>query len=321
MTQTCSSCNSTQLQWKTVREHVPFDVLYCTACEEVLAQDDWDAPLLPIDRKRCLNCGGHYANEVCDGCGLSYEEVLQVHDELRDLIDPNLGHLEAARQAARDGRHLLALKLASAAALFDKPSRAVRARAIRVHLLATVDNPQTARDDAREWTQQEGDVPAIAWALYGKQLDACKIMGAALEAFERSLAIDPNQTSLRIRKAEILVAMGREGQGGKEIQNLLKKKLDERNVQRLIPLIEQLVCFHADGLRDDQVLEILQNVTSVVERSPILLIHRARIAALDGEQAAAKRDLKIARKLDPDRPEYQKVEHLMKSERSSWWQW
>ena len=86
-------------------------------------------------------------------------------------------------------------------------------------------------------------------------------------------------------------------------------------------MIEQLVCFHADGLRDDQVLEILQNVTSVVERSPILLIHRARIAALDGEQAAAKRDLKIARKLDPDRPEYQKVEHLMKSERSSWWQW
>ena len=102
MTQTCSSCNSTQLQWKTVREHVPFDVLYCTACEEVLAQDDWDAPLLPIDRKRCLNCGGHYANEVCDGCGLSYEEVLQVHDELRDLIDPNLGHqdyLKAVRQA------------------------------------------------------------------------------------------------------------------------------------------------------------------------------------------------------------------------------
>jgi len=246
---------------------------------------------------------------------------VQVHDELRDLINSDLGHLDAARQAARDGRQLLALKLATAASLFDKPSRAVRARAIRIHLLSEINSPQSARDDAREWTQEEGDVPAIAWALYGKQLDACKATGAALEAFDRALAIDPNQTSVRIRKAELLVVVGREGQAAKEIQTLLKKNREERHVQRALPLIEQLVCFHADALRDDQVLALLKDVASVVDRSPTLLIHRARIAALDGEVAAAKRDLKTARKLDPNRPEYVKVEHLLKSERSSWWQW
>lgn len=321
MAHTCSACNSKRLQWKTVRERVPVDVLFCISCEAVHTQDDWDAPLAPLNPNRCLNCGGTFEDKTCASCSLSYDESLQVHDELRDLINPDLGHLDAARQAAREGRQLLALKLATSASLFDKPSRAVRARAIRIHLLSTIDGPQTARDDARDWTQKGKDVPAIAWALYGKQLDACKATGAALEAYERSLAIDPNQISVRIRKAELLVLVGREGQAAKEIQTLLKKNKEERHIKRALPLIEQLVCFHADALRDDQVLALLGDVASVVDRSPTLLIHRARIAALDGESSAAKRDIKAARKLDPNRPEYVKVEQLLKSERSSWWQW
>ena len=53
----------------------------------------------------------------------------------------------------------------------------------------------------------------------------------------------------------------------------------------------------------------------------MLLANRARMAANAGDTAAAKRDLKAAKRIAPDLEIYAEVEAVIKPQRTSWWRW
>jgi tetratricopeptide (TPR) repeat protein len=229
--------------------------------------------------------------------------------------------IEAARTAAREGRHVMALKLATMAVYKGDFAAAERGRALRVHLLATIESATAAREEAEVWIKNVKPAPAIAWALLGKQRFACDAFGAAIAAYQEALKIDPNQATVRIRCAELLMKVGREGQASTELLAVLDTSPEERILLRATNVLEQLVTTHASNYRDDQVEELLRQFERIVPASAGLLIHRARIAAIDGNKKQAEADFARAQKLEPNREDYAKLQRLLKPERSSWWQW
>lgn len=316
----CSKCGSNSLRWVTLRRHVPVDVFQCQNCGHPEMEEDWYAPLAPMMAGNCVNCGDRREMDVCRNCGLTREEDLQVHDELRQMVAPTHNLLNAARAASRAGRRLMALKLATAAAYHNEEGQGDRARALRIWLLSAIGEPKYALEDARAWVEQEPDPSALAWASLGQQQKHSGFIGAAAESFHKALQKDPRQHVIRAERARLLIEMQREGQAAEDACIVLESD-NPKAVQLALKVAEELCEKFEAGLRDDEVARILERAGDNVEQSAALLAHRARLAALDGDAVSAKRDLKKAHKLNASLPIYERVERLLKPQRSSWWKW
>lgn len=315
----CVKCGSDQLRWLTLRKgRIPVDVLQCQSCGVANAEEDWMPPLQPLTVGRCWNCGDRRDFENCVNCGLTRAEDVQVHDELRFMVDPKMSHLEAARQASRVGRRLLSLKLATAAAITNENDQGEVARALRIWLLSAIGEPEQAVEDARVWVESTQDPSAIAWASYGQQLQASGIPGGAADSYEKSLKKQPKQWNIRARRAQLLYELRRGGQAQDEaIKVLSQEGVDEQSVAIASTVAEKLCDHFETEYRDDEINRLLEYAGDYVDRSPVLLAHRARLAALQGDLSSAKRDLKKARRMDPELEIYERVERAMKPARSS----
>ncbi len=319
----CTKCGSAQLRWATMRKDIPFDLLQCQTCGQVLRQEDWVPPVLPLGPGRCINCGGtRPPGGRCGSCGLSYEEDIQVHDELRYMVDPELDLLDAARKASRMGRRLIALKLATAVAMLDEEGPADIARALRVWLLSAIGEGEAAIADAKSWVETHRDPPAMAWASYGQQLQHGGFPGAAADAYHRALQKDPYQHLLRARRAELLLQLRRDGQAMEETLRVIANAEEGDPAIPIAVGVAGQLCdrFEADN-RDEEIERVLQHCGAYLTRSAVLLAHRARLAALRGDNSKARRDLKRARRIDPELAIYERVERAIRPEKGSWWRW
>jgi tetratricopeptide (TPR) repeat protein len=318
----CQKCGSSNFRWVTMRRDVPVDVLQCQDCGTSFAEEDWVPPLLPLIPGRCMNCGDQRVRGVCKNCGLDAHEDAQVHDELRQVIAPRMNLLGASREASRQGRRLIALKLATAAACTNEDGQVDVARGLRVWLLAAIGENQAALEDCKAWVEHTPDPPSIAWASLGQQYQHSGFPGSAADAFGKALLKEPKQHSVRARRAQILLGMRREGQASDEALAVLEAdEPDDQAVGMSLEVAEQLAERYESQLRDDEVELILKRSVRYVDRSPKLLAQRARLNAMKGDMAAAKKDLKMARRLDPNLEAYAKVEKIMSPQRTSWWRW
>ncbi len=316
----CPKCQSAALRWITVRRQVPIDLLQCQTCGVAILEEDWYPPLVPMVPGRCINCGDKRDFDHCINCGLTREEDSQVHDELREVIAPDQNQLEAARTAVRSGRNVLALKLATAAASQNENNQGDVARALRIWLLGRLSDPGLALDDARAWVENVPDPSALAWATYGQQLQA-EYPGSAAEAYEKALKKDRSLHQLRARRASLLMVLHREGQAYDEVCRVLEMPLDDATCALALSTAEQLADIFEGEKRDDEIDRLIDRASSNVEKSAILLAHRARLYAIAGDASSAKLDLKKARKINPELPIYERVERAMKGGRTSWWRW
>ncbi len=279
-------------------------------------------PLRPLQVGRCWNCMNRREIDQCSNCGLTKQEDVQVHDELRSIVDPTLSHLDAARQASRNGRRLLALKLATAAAASNESGQGEVARALRIWLLSAIGEADHALEDAKAWVEGTQDPSAIAWASYGQQLQASNMTGAAADAYEKALKKNPKQNNIRARRAQLLLELRRGGQAQDEaIRVLSQDGVDEQSVA-IASMVAEKLCDHFESeYRDAEISRLLDYSRDYVERSPVLLAHRARLLASEGDLASARRDLKRARRLNPELEIFERVERAMKPSRGSWWRW
>lgn len=319
----CPKCGSEDLRWATLRKgRMPVDVLQCRTCNTAAVEDSWDPPLRPLLPGRCWNCGERRDVDACLNCKLSRQEDIEVHDELRFMIDPHANHLKAAKEANARGRRLLALKLATAAAASNENGEGETARALRVWLLSAVGEPQSALEDAKAWVDGHQDPSALAWASYGQQLEASGSPGGAADAYEKSLKKSSKQHHIRARRAQLLLEIARRGQALDEVIRVLSTDgLDDASIDIAAAVAENLCDAFENQRRDDEVKRLIEYAGDYVQRSPGLLAHRARLAALHGDASAAKRDLKVAKSLNPDLPIYDRVERMLRPARSSWWRW
>jgi tetratricopeptide (TPR) repeat protein len=280
------------------------------------------APLAPLVPGRCWNCGEKRDLDHCVNCGLTRQEDAQVHDELRLMVGESLSMLDAARTASRDGRRLLALKLATAAASLNENNQGEVARALRIWLLSAIGEAKCALDDARTWVEQTADPSALAWASYGQQLQNDDHPGAAADAYGEALRKNPKQVNIRARRAQLLLDIDRSGQALDEVVRVYQTEgLDDPTVAIANGVAERLCDKFEAQYRDDEVGRLLDLGAAHVERSAILLAHRARVLAAQGDLNGAKRDMRAARKIAPELPIYERVDKAMKPARSSWWRW
>lgn len=319
----CPKCQATDFRWNTDRRGpVPVDLLQCTQCGTVVAEEDWMCPVLPLIPGRCMNCGERRNQDVCPNCQLTRAEDEQVHDELRFMVSPEHSLFDAARIANKHGRRLMALKLATAAAATNENQKGDQARALRIWLLAAVGEQQGAIEDGRAWVESSQDPPGIAWASYGGQLEAGEYPGAAADAYKKALQKEPRQHLLRAKRAKLLMGMRREGQAIDEATTVLQYGGDDpKALEIALECAEDLCDLFETQLRNDEIDRLLDFAEEHVEGSAKLLGHRARLAAVNGDPSGAKRDLKKARKLDPELDIYERVERAIKPARSSWWRW
>ncbi len=302
---------------------MPVDTLQCQSCGVTIAEEDWMAPLMPLIPGRCMNCGERRDFQNCVNCGLTREEDMQVHDELRFMVSPNHKLFEAARLSSRAGRRLIALKLATAATVTNEDGMAEPARALRIWLLGAIGEPASALEDAKAWVDNNPDPSALAWACYGQQLQTQTFAGGAADAYHKSLRKKPEQYAIRARRAQILFELHREGQALDETCRVLQSKNADDNANAIATAVAEQLCDLFEGqFRDDEITRMLDLIgDDKVERSPKLLGHRARLAAQEGDTASAKRDLKRARKMNPELDIYERVERALKPARGSWWRW
>lgn len=319
---TCPKCQSTELRWNTDRRGpVPVDMLQCAKCATIVAEEDWMAPLLPLIPGRCVNCGERRNQDTCPNCGLTRAEDGQVHDELRFMVSPQHNLFECARIANKHGRRLMALKLATAASAANEDEQGEQARALRIWLLAAIGEQQAAIEDGRAWVESSQDPPGIAWASYGQQLQLGAYPGAAADAYKRALQKEPRQHLLRAKRAKLLMGMRREGQAIDEATTVLQYSEEQAALEIAVEVAEELCDLFETQLRNDEIDRLLEIAEKYVEGSAKLLGHRARLAAINGDPSGAKKDLKAARKLNPELDIYERVERAIKPARSSWWRW
>lgn len=300
---------------------MPIDVLECGACRTPLLEEDWMAPVMPYVPGRCINCGERREYDTCPNCGLNRDEDAQVHDELRFMVSPDHSLFDAARIANKAGRHLMALKLATAATALDKDGNADRAHALRIWILSAIGENQAAVEDARLWSEGSQDPPIIALISYGQQLEANAFPGAAADVYRKVLRKDPSLHQFRARRAGLLLQLSREGQAIDESCRVLENADDPEAVEIAIQVAEALCDSFEGQYRDDEIDRMLERAGAFVEQSPKLLAHRARLSAVNGDPSGAKRDLKKARKLNAELDIYERVERAIKPARSSWWRW
>ncbi len=279
------------------------------------------APIMPLIPGRCVNCGARRASDVCTNCGLSRDEDRQVHDELRFMVSPKHTLFETARIANRAGRRLMALKLCTAAAAFDEHGKGDAARALRIWILAAMGDQNAALEDAKAWVESTNDPPALAWASYGQQLQHGAFPGAAADAYHKALKKDARQFTIRARRAQLLMQLTREGQALDETIKVLEHADEEQAVKIAVLVAESLCDRFEQQLRNDEIDRLLEYAADHAETSAKLLGHRARLAAVNGDPSGAKRDLKKARKINPELDIYERVTKAIKPARSSWWRW
>ncbi len=301
---------------------MPADVLQCLDCSAVADTEDWVAPVAPMVPGRCTNCGSRFEMQTCDNCELTRKEVVQVHQELRDLVDPKLGFHDAAKEAARIGRKVLALKLATAGAASNDGGRGSQCRAMRIWLLQGLGRTQDALQDARAWVETTPDPPGLAWAIYGQQLLQDDNKGAAADAFGQALKKDEKQHTLRAKRARLLVDLRREGQAADEAIKLIELKADDANVGIGIGVLEDLCDLHESKHREDELNRILDACREQWEKSARLMAHRARISGDAADFADAKKWLKKAKALNPDLEIYVRIKVAEEGDKKEgWWRW
>jgi len=296
-------------------------VLQCQRCSNPEVEEDWVVPLMPLTQGGCMNCGDQRHNDVCTNCGLSRSDDAQVHDELRQLIAPTHNLLNAARAASRQGRRLISLKLATAAAANNVDGQGDVARALRVWLLSAIGESTAALEDSKAWVEQSPNPSHLAWASLGQQQQHAGFPGAAADAYLKALQIDPKQHRLRAARALILLQMNRDGQAAEEACQVFESRADDHSIAIALQVAEKLCYQMETAFRDDEISRVLQRADAYVDRSAHMLAHRARLSALNGDESMARKDLKKARRINPDLEIYERIELQVKPQRNSWWRW
>lgn len=285
----------------------------------MLAEEDWHIPLGALQANRCRNCCARRLDGRCVDCGLALHEDSEVHEELRRLIHPTADLLASSRLAVAIGRRLIALKLATAAAL-DGPQPDV-ARCLRIQLLRAIGEEAAALSDAREWVHTEGRSSATAWAAYADELEVHRKPGEAIEAYLKALELAPNAHGVRARFARLLMTLQRYGQAHEEALVVLEHP---GNREATLVALEVMAAYLELLLLQGEALavrEVLAELGTRAVRHPVFLCASAAIALQEQRLPDAKADLRKARKLQADHPLVAKVEGLIKASRKGWFKW
>jgi hypothetical protein len=200
-----TECCGTETSWRTeLVEGRLADVQRCGGCEAALHLERFVVPLdLPLG-DACLDCSGTVVDDRCRRCG-EHVAVVQREHEVHAQVHSSGNLLVAAQWCDEQGRHLLALKLATAA--LRDPDVGAEAHRVRIAVLASIGEAELACAEAAWRTRQ----PSAATADYLMLADLSKALGdrtSALRALRRALGQASEPGSLWAELAELEQELG-----------------------------------------------------------------------------------------------------------------
>lgn len=321
-------CPVMDLQWTPrVVDDQYADVYFCASCGHVHRTEKYSANLRFPYHDRCVNCGGdlrltpqavgqdppdpHHVQ--CTVCGLTAAEDKELHDKLAAL-HPNRDYLLAAQALADSGRHVLALKLATAQTRWgDDP---VMGEIQRLAVLEVMNEFDRALDEAYEWADNEGCPPLVFGVIAQLEAGVGNLRGA-LSALERGLAADPDNTEWWIDYAELNMHLDERPNAIRAAGKALGNAQTER---RAVAVLSEVGERYYAGAQYAEALGACSLAQHRQEQYTELAWLRARISAVNQDTNYMIKWLEITLQLDPSHEEAQEMLAPYKRKRG-WFRW
>jgi tetratricopeptide (TPR) repeat protein len=250
---------------------------------------------------------------ACEFCGLSPQQDYELHRELAAL-HPDRDWLQGAVVATEIGRHVLALKLATAAARWGDPSDPTP-RAARLQSLDAMGQHERALDEAHDWAR--GGAPAVVWSIIATLELAANNPEEAARALWQGIERSPDDLSLFAEYAEVCAHGDQRARALSAARRVLPDpELRERGLAVIADVGERY--FH-EG-RSADLLEALRSAGEHdVQHAGIAWLH-ARVALELKRSEDALRWLEIAVRLNPANAEAKEAFDGMKPKKG-WFPW
>lgn len=290
------------LQWSQRQNDARFeDVYYCASCGHVHRSESYLLPLRFPFNDRCVTCGGDQRmigpNQVrCTQCNTSGEEDFNVHKKYASL-HPSGDFREAAEALQREGRFVLALKLATAAVRWGPDPNA--AMALRISILESLNLYDNALDEAYEWVERQNGPPMV-WGLIANLEGALGNLSGAMQALDKGLKLEPDNAGWWADYAEIkLHVEDRQGAIQAARKGLTDPSVEQRCIDVLVEVGER---FYAGG-QFAQALGACSAAHDLQEKYESMAWLRARIAAANNDTKYLVHWLEVTTRLNPNHTE------------------
>lgn len=295
-------CGNPQLQWTQSRVGERWsDIHVCASCHHIHTMESTLAPIQWPASEGCVNCGGGYigsatqkASPRCERCGLTAKKDRELHDTLVK-VHPEGSFAKGAEIAHLIGRHVLALKLATAATRWASPEDAVIGRRVRIESLYRIGQVDRALDEAYEWANHGGAPPSV-WTLIATMEGETGNVEATVQALKYGVQVDPTNADLWANYAEILLMQGDLPRALDAARHVLDfPEYDER---ALGVIAEAAEAAYADGRPHDA--RVAANVAGArLESTPRLTWLLARMSAAENDEDQSVAWLEKTLKADP----------------------
>lgn len=320
-------CPTRTLQWTHSKVGDRFaDIWVCTSCNHIHKMESWLAPIRFPGFDGCVNCGGRMIAAAgkpsasgkkspasamhCDHCGLSPEKSRDLHDQLAAL-HPEKSFLQGALAAVEHGRHVLGLKLATAAFRWSDEDP-VLSRTIRLQCLEAIGQLDAALDEAYEWSK---DAPPVVWGVIADLEGAAGSVEGALKALAYGLKVDGSNVGMWMDYAELLAHADERGLALQAATHgLIASEFRHRALQVIADVGER---YYQEGNYFDAV-EAVQHAAEHQERNVSLAWLQARVAAQQQDSDASLRWLETVLALDASHAEARAALEKVKPKKKGW---
>lgn len=303
-------CSTPDLAWqpRDVEGQVA-DVQHCRSCGRVHRTEKYAICLKFPHPNRCVNCGGDLLQSGtaagglvvrCGACGLTPQADQQVHQQLAAL-HPSGRFLETARALADSGRHVLALKLATAEVRWgDHP---VDGMVLRLHQLDELGLTETALEEAYEWSGLDG-APPVVHSLMAQFYASLGDLTAAQRALERGLSLFPQEIEWWADHAELMI---HQDDRPAALRSATKGLAAEAVRARCLTVIMEVAERYYGGSQYAEAVAACSVAGALQETEAGLAWIRARVAATGTDTAYMVRWLEVVVALDPTNTDAQQM--------------
>ncbi|TNE85126.1 MAG: hypothetical protein EP330_27380 [Deltaproteobacteria bacterium] len=323
-----SCCANPVADWTVTIEGEQFrEVIRCGSCGTLHANEVIPAPIRWAPQN-CAHCGGLMEQDTwrdgapmvmrCETCELTKQECIDMHRRLATAENGQPGLLVGAVRSLQSGKAVLAIKLATAAAMSgDDPSYA---RFIRLKAMASGGLTDHALDEAWRWIDEgEDELPAelFDW-LAAAEAETGNVPGIR-RALETGLRVNPENTAAWTDYGELMLAL-------EEYQKALQAarygltnpdpELSERNLAVILEIAEGM---YGRELYAEALSAVGHAGDHHMETHVELAWLRARIAAMKNDVETSRQWLQLVLSLEPGHAEAQAAWDKVKPEKRRGW--
>ncbi|MFT5583347.1 MAG: tetratricopeptide (TPR) repeat protein [Cognaticolwellia sp.] len=252
----------------------------------------WKGPMQRLRDDACGACGDWPRQTPCADCGAHPSEVDKLTDRLAARMGGDL--LTAAETAGERGCHVLAVRFATAA--WHRGTDRDVAMTLRLQELEAAGLGALAAEEALHWATSLR-APAYAAGIAGELMARNGRESEALVLIDQALERTPEDDSLRLDRARLILGQGQIRDAGMEAAALCvpSRELAEEALQLVLEAAEELLKVK----RSDEALLVLDATAPHGHRNPNVCEAIAKAETQRGRFPSARRWLVHTLSLDP----------------------